>query len=114
MLKINVAGFEPSVLEGAGPVLEANRADILILLLGIPSLPHYARIAEQGYRFFYYHPVERRLYEVASFDERTVLDSRPWPARHIIAVHESTIASGRLGSIQTHPSRRPLGARAAG
>jgi FkbM family methyltransferase len=114
VLKINVAGFEPSVLEGAGPVLEANRADILILLLGIPSLPHYARIAEHGYRFFYYHPVERRLYEVASFDERTVLDSRPWPARHIIAVHESAIASGRLGSIEIHRPDRSLGASAAG
>ncbi|MGO4706493.1 FkbM family methyltransferase [Microvirga sp. 2MCAF38] len=92
VLKVNVAGFEPQVLEGAEPFLAEGKADILILLLGLPSLPWYEKISRHGYRFFYYHPLERSLYEVKAFDERSVLDHRPWPARHIIAIHDSAIA----------------------
>lgn len=91
VLKLNVAGFEPEVLEGAEPFLAAGKADILILLLGLASLPWYARLAGHGYRFFYYHPTEHSLYEVTAFDEASVLDHRPWPARHIIAIHENAL-----------------------
>ncbi|NIX77128.1 FkbM family methyltransferase [Microvirga terricola] len=93
VLKINVAGFEPKVLEGALPFLAEGRVDILVLLLGLPSLQWYERIASSGYRFFYYHPLEKKLYEIKSFDERSVLYHRPWPARHIIAIHSSAIAA---------------------
>lgn len=91
IFKVNVAGFEPSVLAGADPFLAEGRADILILLLGLASLPCYARLSAYGYRFFYYHPKEVALYEIISFDASSVLDHRPWPARHIIAIHESAM-----------------------
>ncbi|WP_112662176.1 FkbM family methyltransferase [Microvirga flavescens] len=100
VLKVNVSGFEPQVLEGAESFLAEGRADILILLLGLPSLPWYAKIAAYGYRFFYYHPQENALYEVTAFDEHSVLDHRPWPARHIIAVSNAAIANGALSGVR--------------
>lgn len=104
VLKINVAGFEPEVIEGAMPFLAEGRADILILLLGLASLPWYARVAALGYRFFYYHPGERRLYEVTSFDEAAVLGHRPWPARHIIGIHARAIESGMIAGFDIRPA----------
>jgi FkbM family methyltransferase len=91
ILKINVAGFEPQVIEGAEAFLSRGGADVLIMLLGIESLPWYAKLATYGYRFFYYHPVQTFLYEVTSFDENAVLSHRPWPARNIIAIHRSVL-----------------------
>lgn len=91
LLKINVAGFEPQVLEGAMATLRAGRVDVMVLLLGLASLPHYAAIAELGYRFFYYHPRQRSLFEVTRFDEDSVLAHRPWPARHILAVRSAVV-----------------------
>jgi FkbM family methyltransferase len=96
VLKVNVAGYEPTVLKGAEPILAEGRADILILLLGLASLPWYERLAGHGYRFFYFHPAERVLYEVTRFDESSVLDHRPWPARHLIGIHASAIEEGRV------------------
>lgn len=92
VLKINVSGFEPEVIEGTESFLADGGAAILILLLGLGSLPWYGRLAAHGYRFFYYHPKQRRLYEVTAFDPSSVLDHRPWPARHIIAIHETAMA----------------------
>jgi hypothetical protein len=63
----------------------------LILLLGLGSLPWYARLATYVYRFFYYHPNENVLYEVTAFDADSVLEHRPRPARNIIAVHRSAM-----------------------
>lgn len=91
LLKINVAGFEPQVLEGAMATLRAGRVDVMVLLLGLASLPHYAAIAELGYRFFYYHPRQRSLFEVTRFDEDGVLSHRPWPARHILAIRDAAV-----------------------
>ncbi len=113
ILKINVAGFEPEVLEGAMPLLATGKVDIMILLLALRSLQWFATIAEHGYRFFYYHPGKRLLYEVKAFDESSVLDHRPWPARHIIAIHSSLAATtavksliaGTVGSIPDEAGR---------
>jgi FkbM family methyltransferase len=105
ILKINVAGYEPKVLAGAEPFLAKRGADILILLLGLGSLPWYAKIAAYGFRFFYFHPVQGTLYEVTAFDERAVLGSRPWPARHIIALSEAAIKSCREASIGIRQSK---------
>jgi FkbM family methyltransferase len=91
VLKINVAGFEPQVIEGANAFLARGGADIVIMLLGLSSLPWYAKLATFGYRFFYYHPHENTLYEVTAFDENSVLKHRPWPARNIIAIHRSAM-----------------------
>lgn len=102
VLKVNVAGFEPKVLAGATAFLEAGGADILILLLGLPSLAWYEKISLCGYRFFYYQPVKKTLFEVKSFDEECVLRQQPWPARHIIAVHSSAIAKGICSPISVH------------
>ncbi|WEX75007.1 FkbM family methyltransferase [Sinorhizobium numidicum] len=93
VLKINVAGYEPQVIEGADAFLAKGGADILILLLGLASLPWYARLAANGYRFFYFHPNENALYEVTAFDADSVLAHRPWPARNIIAIHQSAMES---------------------
>lgn len=94
VLKINVSGYEPAVLEGAIGFLAAGRAEVLIALLGLQSLPWYERIARLGYRFFYYHPVDRVLFEVERFDRASVLDHRPWPARHIIGIRAAAIEAG--------------------
>ncbi|ODT82098.1 MAG: hypothetical protein ABS76_09765 [Pelagibacterium sp. SCN 64-44] len=91
VLKINVAGFEPAVLEGALPCLAAGKVDMMILLLGVPSLVHYAALAGLGYRFFYYHPEQQTLFEVTRFDADSVLAHRPWPARHIIAIRDAAL-----------------------
>ncbi|MBP1862314.1 FkbM family methyltransferase [Rhizobium herbae] len=91
ILKINVAGFEPQVIEGADVFLAKGGADILILLLGLASLPWYAKLATYGYRFFYFHPIENVLYEVTAFDADSVLAHRPWPARNIIAIHQAAV-----------------------
>jgi len=99
VLKLNVAGFEPQVMEGAMPFLAEGRADILILLLGLDSLPWYEKIAALGYRFFYYHAGERTLYEVTAFDEASVLDHRPTPARHILAIHENAVPDSLAAGI---------------
>jgi FkbM family methyltransferase len=99
ILKINVAGFEPEVLEGGMPLFIEGKVDILILLLGLRSLKWYAEIASYGYRFFYYHPLEHSLYEVTSFTESAVLDHRPWPARHIIGIHSSGLGYDVIGSM---------------
>lgn len=100
VLKVNVAGFEPAVLEGAMPCLAAGQVDVLILLLGLPSLAHYEAIAALNYRFFYYHPPRRTLFEVTRFDADSVLAHRPWPARHIIAIRGPALddlVAGRVG-----------------
>lgn len=106
VLKINVAGFEPSVLEGAMDYLGRGKADILILLLGLESLVWYERAAKLGYRFFYYHPKEATLYEVAAFDADSVLNHRPWPARSIIAIHTSAVAGVLVRGISVRPANR--------
>ncbi|MDQ0322169.1 FkbM family methyltransferase [Pararhizobium capsulatum DSM 1112] len=99
VLKINVAGFEPSVLEGAMGYLAGGGADILILLLGLGSLDWYAKVAKLGYRFFYYHPKEAALYEVTAFDADSVLNHRPWPARNIIALYPPAVEAARAAGI---------------
>lgn len=92
VLKINVAGFEPQVLEGAMETLRAGRVDVMVLLLGLASLPHYGAIALLGYRFFYYHPGQQALFEVEQFDADAVLAHRPWPARHILVIRSAVVA----------------------
>jgi FkbM family methyltransferase len=103
VLKINVAGFEPAVLEGAMPCLAAGQVDILILLLGLPSLAHYEAIAALDYRFFYYHPPQRTLFEVTRFDADSVLAHRPWPARHIIAIRGPALDDLVAGAVLVRP-----------
>ena len=104
VLKINVAGYETAVLAGAEPLLKRGGADILVLLLGLASLPEYAKLADWGYRFFYFHPREAALYEVTQFDAASVLDDRPWPARHILAIHNLALARQVIGDLAI---RRP-------
>lgn len=103
VLKINVAGFEPAVLEGAMACLKRGQVDIMILLLGLKSLPLYAAIAALDYRFFYYHPRQRTLFEVTRFDEDAVLGHRPWPARHIIAIRNGALEGLVAGRLMVRP-----------
>ena len=103
VIKINVSGYEPAVMEGAWPFLTEGRADILVLLLGLESLPWYEKIAGLGYRFFYYHPRRKTLYEVTEFDASSVLEHRPWPARHIIAIRSGAIADGMVANLPIEP-----------
>lgn len=104
ILKVNVAGCEPEVLAGATEFLQAGRADVLILLIGLSSLPWYRTLLEWGYRLFFFHPVERRLHEIADFDQAFLHDRRPWPARHVIAVHQSAIDRGVVGRVEIVPA----------
>lgn len=112
VLKVNVAGFEPAVLEGAMPCLAAGQVDILIALLGLPSLAWYEAISRLDYRFFYYHPRKWTLFEVTSFDEAAVLQHRPWPARHIIAIRRGALRDLVGKKIQVRPLIAPTGVEA--
>ncbi|MBW4656728.1 MAG: FkbM family methyltransferase [Kaiparowitsia implicata GSE-PSE-MK54-09C] len=103
VLKINVAGFEPAVIEGAMPCLKAGQVDILIVLLGLTSLAWYRAISELGYGFFYYHPRKRTLFEVTTFDEAAVLEHRPWPARHIIVIRKGALQDVVGDKIRVQP-----------
>lgn len=98
VLKLNVAGYEPGVLAGAEPWLSAAGADILVLLIGDESVPWYERCVDWGYHFYFFHPRERRLLPVTSFDSHT-LRHPAWPARHLIAVHRDAIARGVLAGV---------------
>lgn len=93
LLKVNVAGYEPAVLSGAEGLLSRGGTDVLVLLLGLESLDHYARLAGHGYRFFFAHPRRHELHECRRFDA-SMLDVRPWPARHVIGIHRDALERG--------------------
>jgi len=86
VLKINVAGFEPEVIAGARTVLARGFADVLVLLIGRRSYGAYRDLSALGYRFFFFHPRERRLHEVSSLDDDGLIRNRPWPARHVLGI----------------------------
>lgn len=105
VLKLNVAGYEPEVLEGALPSLRDGRVDVLVLLLGLRSIPYYATLAGLGYRLFFFEPRTRRLHEIGQVDE-SLLDCRPSPARHLIAVRGTAMEAGlgrHLGVVPATP-----------
>jgi FkbM family methyltransferase len=100
VLKINVAGFEPEVIEGAMPILAQERVDILVLLIGRPSYGVYRKISGLGYRFFFFHPRSQRLHAISSIDDEGLIVNRPWPARNVLAIRSAAIAAildGRVG-----------------
>ena len=98
-LKLNVAGFESEVIEGGLDFLAGQGADVLVILISESSVPWYVKIADLGYRFFFFHPRELRLYEINDLANTEDLD-RPWPARHVIAVSETGISRGLLQDLQ--------------
>ena len=93
VLKINVAGFEPEVIEGAMQVLAQERVDILILLIGRPSYRAYRELSRLGYRFFFFHPPSLQLHEISSIDDEGLIVNRPWPARHVLAIRAKAITA---------------------
>lgn len=97
LLKLNVAGFEPQVMDGAERLLREARVDVLVLLIGSPSYRNYAVMASWGYRFFFFHPKRNELHEVRRFDDDGLRLARPWPARHLIAISAPALANGVLG-----------------
>lgn len=103
VLKINVAGFEPAVIAGALPVLARGFADVLILLIGRKSYDAYRDLAGLGYRFFFFHPRERRLHEVSRLDDEGLIRSRPWPARHVIGIWSGAIDRVVRGAVAIAP-----------
>ena len=98
VLKVNVAGHEPAALAGASRLLGDGRADVLVLLIGEQSLAAYEQCAQWGYRFFFFHPRRRALHPVTELTTAG-LSRRPWPARHLIGVHQGAIDRGLLGSL---------------
>lgn len=97
-LKLNVAGFESEVIDGAEEFLARQGADVLVILISEGALPWFPKIAALGYRFFYFHPKQNRLHEVTDFDS-SAIRVRPWPARHIIAVSGHGIERGILQNV---------------
>ena len=100
VLKINVAGFEPEVIEGAMPILAQARVDVLVLLIGRPSYRAYRKLSRLGYRFFFFHPRSQRLHAISSIDDEGLIVNRPWPARNVLAIRAAAIAAildGRVG-----------------
>jgi FkbM family methyltransferase len=104
VLKINVAGFEPEVIEGAMPILAQERVDVLVLLIGRPSYRHYRELSGLGYRFFFFHPRLQRLHEIASLDDEGLIANRPWPARHVLAIRAKAIAAILDGRLAIQPT----------
>lgn len=100
VLKINVAGAEPEVLDGATRLLSQAHADIVVLLLGTRSLQWYERLHELGYELGFYHPVESRLTFSDTIDAR-IFSTAAWPSRHLIAVSRAAIDRGALTSIRS-------------
>lgn len=98
VLKVNVAGYEAPVLEGAMPVLERGGVDLLIVLIGSEVVPVLQRIAGLGYRFFFFDPYSVALHELDRVDMDT-LNRPPTPARHVIAIRPHALASGALATI---------------
>jgi FkbM family methyltransferase len=84
VLKVNVAGLEPTVLRGAWEFLRDRRARYLVLLLSEELIAMLPRIAACGYRFFFYHPKLKGIQTVTDFSVAGVHD-QIWPARHILA-----------------------------
>ena len=104
VLKINVAGFEPEVIEGAMPILAEERVDILVLLIGRPSYRAYRDLSDLGYRFFFFHPRLRRLLEISSIDDEGLIVNRPWPARHVLAIRAKAIPAIIEGRVAIEPA----------
>lgn len=97
-LKLNVAGYEGEVLEGARESLAAQRADFLIILISESSLGWFGRLEECGYRFYFFHPQQHRLHRVRGAAEISAAD-RPWPARHVIGISGRALDEGLVGAI---------------
>ncbi len=98
VMKVNVAGAEPEVLDGASGYLSSGRVDIVILLMGESSIPWYARLRAQNFRLGFYHPGNRTFHTVNIVDEG-LFQAMPWPARHVLAVSEGAISRGVLDGI---------------
>ena len=113
VLKINVAGFEPAVIEGAVPLLAQGLVDVLILLIGRQSYASYRDLSALGYRFFFFHPGEQRLYEVASLDDHGLIRNRPWPARHVLAIRSDALSDVIGSSVTIARLHFPQGRTAA-
>jgi FkbM family methyltransferase len=98
VLKVNVAGFEGDVLEGAMGLFRHGRVGMLIVLIGTAVMPALKQIAHEGYLFFFYDPFASVLHEVSTLDVAS-LNSPPTPARHVIALHPSALQTGALSRI---------------
>jgi FkbM family methyltransferase len=103
VLKINVAGFEPEVIQGAIPILAQGRVDILILLIGRPSYNAYRELSSLGYRFFFFHPRSQRLHAISSLDDEGLIVNRPWPARHVLAIRAKAMNGILDGRVAIEP-----------
>jgi hypothetical protein len=109
VLKINVAGFEPEVIEGAMPILAQERVDVLVLLIGRPSYRAYRELSGLGYRFFFFHPRSQRLHEISSIDDEGLIVNRPWPARNVLAIRAKAIAAILDGRVTIEPPIASMG-----
>ncbi|KQT91972.1 hypothetical protein ASG49_08240 [Marmoricola sp. Leaf446] len=90
VLKINVAGHEPGVIDGAEVLLERRAADVLVLLIGTGSFDRYRRISSLGYVFCFYDPATDTVHRIRHLDER-MLAERPFPARHVLALAPAAV-----------------------
>jgi FkbM family methyltransferase len=108
LIKINVAGAEPEVIAGAEAFLERAGADMLILLLGVGSMPWYARLRRFGYGMYFFDPDHMELVEVAAGGMDAILATRPTPARHAILIHDDALERTLQGTVTV---RRSTGKR---
>ena len=102
VLKVNVAGYEPAVLDGAVDALAARRVGILILLIGVDSMEWYRRLADGGYILGFYHPLDDVFHRLDVIDERLLVE-RPWPARHLLAINGDAVDAGLLDGMTVTP-----------
>lgn len=104
ILKVNVAGYEREVLEGAMPLFARGSVTLVVVLIGTAVIPVLQRIATFDYRFFFFDPYAAKLHEIARIDEQS-LHAPPTPARHVIGIHAAALASGPLSQVAIVASR---------
>lgn len=84
VLKINVAGGELDVLQGAERALAEHRIAVVFVLVSEALAAQFASLTRHGYRWFFWHPETARLHEVLDGD--SLLSRPPYPARALIGL----------------------------
>lgn len=79
VLKIDVEGHEPAIIEGAQESLIKKKIDIIILELNPKLRRFYDSLSDMGFEFFFYDYENNSLKYLAPIEEKNIIDSRPSP-----------------------------------
>ena len=89
VIKIDVEGHEPQVLQGAERMLAERRIDIIIMEEDSHCAPLYHGLMARGFRCGYFNPWTGQWEELEMVDEQTILSAKPSRfSSNLIFVHE--------------------------